>query len=364
MHTLKQTPQAADSKASSKRVEFFAKYSRQLETERQKLLGRIRRLENENSELQEKFRGSIEQRDEIKKSADKVMDMLCYLNELIDKFVKPSRARFSKVVTKSEKAMLMDTLCQEKEDFDVNMLGMKKEPVEGQGERREQSQEGRSRPEREELERRRSQVQEELNQSMEKLNHIKNEILDSVLMENRGKTAAWKDPEKQNSMYFSEEKGLDCIPLELGDLPSSHQTEQPRKKTRNFMKVKGKREKVSISIEECNRLFRETLPKSSSKKRYRRKKSRRRRQEQHGSSQTNTQTTRKSSREPKSSVDSYQQYKGLYNRHNSLFHRNKRNHPSKESLMENKKGISVWDKYSLNLPGSNDTRASRTEETI
>lgn len=303
------------------------------------------------------------------------MEMLCYLNGIIDKFVKPTRKGPLHTITKSEKAVMMDNLVQEKEEFDVNMLGMSKsrkrprEHVQIQSKvQLEGNQETRNKEERrqrKELEMERNRVQEELNQSIEKLTHIKNEILDSVLMVKKiesmegDKSEGKSQSQSQNSMYFSEEKGLDFIRLELENLPSSHKTEQPRKKSRNFFKLKGRREKVNISIEECNRLFLETLPKSTRRKKSRRKRSKRKRNTQASSNQTNTQTTRKSSRDPKLSVESDRAYKGLYNRHNSLFHRNKRNHPSKESLIENKPGINVWDKYSMDLPGSSGNKMSK-----
>lgn len=358
MDTRKQPlPGTTPARRKITKEDFFLKYSRQLELEKQKLHARVRRLEAENSQLEEKFRGSVEQREQIKRSADTVMEMLVYLNTLIDKFVRPSRKTNPQEATKSEKAILMDGLVQEKRDFDANMLGI----CEVEAESRTGVRRSRGKPppkeRRREVALEQSRVQEELNQSIEQLTFLKNEILDSVLQGKPGLGAGQNEEaveeEHPGTMYYSEEKGLDCIPLKIEDLPSSHKTEQPQKKAKSFFKLKGRREKVSISIEECNRLFQDTLPKSRSRKKRRRQRSQRK-PELRFKAQTKTS---KSSREPKSSVES-QHCPGLYNRHNSLFRRNRLHNGSKESLPEARGAINVWGKYTLELPQSGESKHS------
>jgi hypothetical protein len=368
-------------KHQEKKVQFFLKYSQQLELEKRKLLLRIKKLESDNQELEERFRGSIDQREQIKDSADKVMNMLSYLNQLIDKFVQPTIYN-SNDPSKSEKAILMDNLCKEKMKFDENMLGIKhkinmkktkeqppKVVYENSRNRRTYSES--SQQECYEVPLKENSLQSELNESIKKLENMKNELEDSVLkIEKRPYTIEIDKKEldslvvkkdKIKSMYFSEEKGLDCIPLDLKDLEKTHKTEAPKRNTRNLFKSKGRREKVNISISECNRLFRETLPNSKSRKRSRRKKSKKRSTKTYDSiSQTNSYfDTKRSVKDTKSSVESHRYYGGLYNRNNSLFKRNRLNLNSKESELGNDKGINVWDKYNMTLPGSNETKDSK-----
>jgi hypothetical protein len=355
---------------SENKINFFLKYSQQLESEKQKLLLRIKKLESENQELEARFRGSIDQREQIKESADKVMDMLGYLNELIDKFVKPTVYN-STDPSKSEKAILMDNLCKEKIKFDENMLGIrhkvnmrknKKDDLEDKSyESKEKTNESVSIGN--------SLIQSQLNESIKNLENLKNEMEDSVLqiekhpytieINKKELDSFAVNKEKIKSMYFSEEKGLDCIPLDLQDLQKTHKTEyKPRS---NLFNSKGRREKVNISISECNRLFQETLPNSKSRKRSRRKKSRKRSTKNSDSISQATvySEAKKSAKETKSSVESNRYYGGLYNRNNSLFHRNRLNLNSKESDFGNDKGINVWDKYNMTLPGSNETKNSK-----
>lgn len=367
--TLKKKGLDPNKTNQTNKVNFFLKYSQQLESEKQKLLLRIKKLESENQEWEDRFRGSVHQREQIKESADKVMGMLGYLNKLIDKFVKP--AVYNDDPSKSEKAILMDNLCKEKLKFDENMLGIrhkanmkKKQTADIEDENNSCGSDTRER-----VSIQNNILQNELNESIRKLEHLKNEMEDSVLKVNKESyTIQIKKKELDSfavqtnhikSMYFSEDKGLDCIPLDLRDLEKTHKTEY--KKRSNLFKSKGRKEKISISISECNRLFQETLPNSTSRKRSRRKKSRRKRTKECDSiSQTTTYSeAKKSHRETKSSIESNRYYEGLYNRNNSLFNRNRLNLNSKESDLGNGKAINVWDKYNMTLPGSTETKNSQ-----
>ena len=186
-------------KHRNNKVDFFFKYSKQLEAEKKKLLSRIKGLEQENQMLTERFRGSIEQREQIKKSSDKVMNMLANLNGMIDRFVNLSPAEGQ--ANKSEKAILMDDLCREKRKFDEKILGIK---------RRKKS-EAQTIPSshlqsEEDVSLQNSLIQEELNKSIKKLEELTNEVKDSMVqLENHPYTIEI-DNQQLNSFAVNKKK--------------------------------------------------------------------------------------------------------------------------------------------------------------
>lgn len=360
---------------------FFVKYSHQLEDEKKKLLSRIRRLEQENMLLTERFRGSIEQREQIKESADQVMEILGYLNGLIDRFVKPGQRRKFRKQTQSQKALLMDTLCREKKKFDQTFLGI--EASEESARDMPSSRFMDSRPRNSKMsdfsKRSRhesvgkrdnsmmdklsnSQIQSGLNESIESLHRLKREVEQQMGDEEQQPYTIELDKRDLDSLarkkqqipppYLSEQGFLPRKSRDSNLVSNVHQTEKLSSLSSQF-KSKGRREKVNISISECNRLFHETLP--NSKKRYKSKRRRRNRTK-------TAEPRRRKKKDPSISTDSNAPYEGLYNRHNSIFNRNRFQIESKESEHSNPVEVNVWDRYNMNLPKSTSTKESRSTQ--
>jgi hypothetical protein len=402
---------------------FFVKYSHQLEEEKKKLLIRIRSLEEENQLLTQRFRGSIDQREKIKASADQVMDMLGYLNGLIDKFVRPNGSKMRDSASNSQKALLMDTLCQEKRRFDHTFLGLEDSlksvsvsresgklhhPVQNQkrlyGEEvmqighinrnhrigdegplkhvlkdeyyQEDTQDNREVSKKENMNNSKSNltkssmIQNELNQSIQNLHKLTNEVEKQVEeMEHNPYTIeigaqeldSLSGRKKHKKVYLSEDRSDAKNLINLHKLSKIHATEKTGTDLSSKFKSKGRREKVNISIDECNRLFLETLPNSKKRYKSKRRKSRRPRNKTMEPRNFQKQGTRKTLGEDNDlSIDSNIPYQGLYNRHNSFFNRNRSQINCKSRETPGSQEVNVWDRYNMNLPQSGSSKDSRS----
>ena len=343
-----------------KKIEFFFKYSIKLEEERIKLLSKIRALEDENVEWEERFKGSVEQREQLRDSADRVMQMLNNLNDLIDKFLSPVRRKSqSEMISSSQKVLLLQKLVEGKTEFDRKVLGKQKE--ESQKE---------------------LQVESELRQSMVDLQGMQQELADSMnfyqqnesevsisdyqtedLQDSQGsaegkekytivveqqdmKTLTNQDMKtlrnKKENIKFSEEKGLNYIELDSGTITGE------RKTLTNRSESKGRREMMNINLKFCNDLFKQTYPSTYSKGKSKRK-----------NTQISVQKMKKlnmdalsknlSETNPSGSNTTEADYDGLYNRHNSLFQRNIHKNPLNASDRKVNNEVSAWDNYNLGM---------------